>query len=91
MSNCSNFFNIVHFADGTTISFSGYNLSLMINNINDRLKGIDVWLFTNKLPLNASKSKYMIISNANIPEDITIRNTNIQRVSVINFLVILID
>ena len=93
MSNCSNFLNIIHFADDSTIFFSGSNLSLMINTMNDELKGIDDWLCTNKLSLNASKSKYMIISNKNIPENITItiRDTNIQRVSVMNFLGVSID
>ena len=63
----------------------------MINNMNIELIGIDDWLCTNKVSLNASKSKYMIIWKKNIPEDITIKNTNIQRVSAMNFFSANID
>ena len=62
LPNCSNFFEMVMYADDTTLYCnidSGHTSSTMIN---DELKKISRWLAANKLSLNVRKTKYMFFS-----------------------------
>ena len=48
------------FADDTPVTIQGYNESVLINTLNIELEKLNIWLQTNKLTINVSKSHYMI-------------------------------
>ena len=61
--------------------------------INSELKCLDRWLKSNKISMNADKSKYMLFSynkNVNFP-DISVGNNIINETSVTQFLGIHLD
>ena len=61
--------------------------------INSELKCLDRWLKSNKISINADKTKYMLFSynkNVNFP-DISVGNNTIRETSVTKFLGIHID
>ena len=100
LSQASNLFDFIMYADDTTLSS---NLNKLSNNehdqdlntaINNELTKINDWLKINKLSLNVNKSKYMIFekSNKNIqPLDLEISLVPIERVYNFNLLGLLID
>ena len=61
LPNCCNL-DVTLFADDTSLSLASKNLSLLKKQMNKELKNVYNWLVDNKLTLNISKSKYMIIS-----------------------------
>ena len=61
--------------------------------INSELKRLDKWLKSNKISINADKTKYMLFSygkDVNFP-DISVGNNTINETSVTNFLGIHLD
>ena len=54
-------FNVKLFADDTFLSLVGNDLTLLQRKANAELRKVSKWFSENKLTLNVSKSKYMII------------------------------
>lgn len=82
-------------ADDTEITIIDKNMNDAIRKMNQDLERIHNWLNINKLLLNISKTKWMLISknkNQNIPtENVKIAGIIVERVSCIKYLGILID
>ena len=58
-------FNVKLFADDTFLSLASNDLKTLQNKTNAELKKINRWFSANKLTLNITKSKYMIIKRNN--------------------------
>ena len=56
----TDYFSVRLFADDTSLTASGKDLDVLIQQINLELPKIHDWLCANKLTLNLSKSKYLI-------------------------------
>lgn len=54
------------FADDTTLQSSSENISDLIISANRELARVSLWIQSNKLTLNASKTKYIIFRNKNM-------------------------
>ena len=93
MVNATKILKFIQFADDTTVFLSGSNIHRIADIFNVELKLLETWLTSNKLSINISKTKYMIISHNNIPVDISleIRNNILERVSTTKFLGLIID
>lgn len=81
------------FADDTSISFAHKDTNIAVDVVNRDLKNISDWLKFNKLKLNTTKTKYMIISNRSIicDKEIKIDDEVIERVKIFKYLGIIID
>lgn len=96
--NDSNLFDILMYADDTTLTanlnLSQQNGNSQIDTINNHLNKIVIWLQVNKLSLNINKSKYMIFHMPNkkvVTPDIKINETKLECVKNFNFLGIVLD
>ena len=92
LGNACKSINYVQFADDTTLFMAGKNLSDLNNKVNSDLNNIFNWLCANKLSLNISKTKYMVISN--LPScnvSIKIQDHVLECVSNIKFLGVILD
>lgn len=58
--NTINYFSIRVFADNTSLTVAGKDLDLLLQRINSELPAIYKWLFSNRLTLNLSKTKYLV-------------------------------
>ena len=67
LPNASNFY-IKLFADDTFLCTQNKDISLLQNEVNAELEKVFIWLASNKLTLNMKKSKFMMVTNKNIPE-----------------------
>ena len=90
ITKCPNQFKYILYADGSTLStyVPGDNVLDSAELINSELKCIDRWLKSNKISINADKTKYMLFSdnkNVNFP-DISVGNNIINETSVSKFL-----
>ena len=54
------------FADDSTLQSSSRNISELIISGNRELEKVSLWIQSNKLTLNVSKTKYMIFHNKNM-------------------------
>ena len=84
----SNIFNILMYADDTTL-FCNFNNIRHENTINNEINNIYKWLCSNKLSLNVSKTKYMYFHTSNrtvIYPNLNINNSTIDRVTNFKFL-----
>lgn len=81
---------IMMFADDTLIYVSGRNQNECTNQITNELNKLSVWLKMNKLKLNASKTKYMVINGVN-EGGITIDGENIDSVNELKYLGVVVD
>ena len=81
----------VHFADDTTVFTSDFDVDNVDASVNREMVRVDNWLKINRLPLNVSKTSYMIISNRKNTLDIKIRETILTKVSTVKFLGITLD
>ena len=73
---------------------SGKDVQAMSEKLNSDMENIRQWLCCNKFSLIVSKTHYMVFAPKNKHVDdlnIKIQNTNIERVSVIKFLGVMID
>ena len=59
---CSKF-NTTLYADDTVLIYSDKNINSLNLKTNEELEKINLWFLINKLSLNLSKTKYMLISN----------------------------
>ena len=62
INNCNNNCKVTKFADDTTVLTTGANLTEAVANMNKVMVDIDLWFKRNKLNLNSSKSRYMILN-----------------------------
>ena len=80
----------VLYADDTTILFHDSNINKLMQTANDEMNKIYNWLICNKLLLNFKKTNYIIfgpkISTNKFNTNLTIGNTNIDRVDCTKFL-----
>ena len=82
----------VHYADDTTLYFSGGSVEEVVDVVNGELKEVDSWLICNRLSINFKKTHYMIISNRNVYNmDLNLRNKRLKKCSVVKLLGIWID
>lgn len=82
------------FADDTAVAVPHRNAEWAIATMNNELSNVYDWLCGNKLKLNIMKTKYMIIGNKNtsgLHGSIYINNEQIERVSEVKYLGIVID
>ena len=84
---------ILHFADDSTLYFSYNKNSDCTSIVNYDLEFLNKWLLSNKLFLNITKTKYMIIHNRGRPPELNLNigGSNIDRCEVHKFLGIHID
>ena len=61
LPKCSEFTTTL-FADDTYLTLSDESLTNLENSANEQLTNIDIWLRSNKLSLNYSKTTYLLIN-----------------------------
>ena len=90
----SNIFNILMYADDTTL-FCNFNNIRNKNTINNEINNIYKWLCSNKLSLNVSKTKYIMCFHTStrtvIYPQLKINNSTIDRVTDSKFLGLIIS
>ena len=98
LPQASELLNPIMFADDTNLSYSGKNIHSLFNTIDNELSNISHWFGSDKLSLNADKTKFTlfdkVIQKDNIPlvlPTLKINNTLIKRVDHIKFLGVLLD
>ena len=83
------------YADDTTLYFNIEDFPLQSReaDINNELKKVNTWLQLNKLSLNTDKPKFMLFHKKRTPPEIniSINNSDIERVSQFTFLGIVLD
>ena len=85
-------FNMVMYADDTTL-YCNLSNNTNENDLNSELHKISEWLASNKLSLNAQKTKFMVFHSMQRKVKypvLTINNTIIERVKQLNFLGIIL-
>ena len=97
----SNLFHCILYADDTTLfSTIGYSIPLQNSNVNDQLNHELLqayeWLAVNKLSLNINKTKFMVFhpyqkDTSQLTPTLKINNMEIERVSNLNFLGVILD
>lgn len=89
----SKILKFILFADDTNILCSGHDLEKLLNDVNEEMYKLKNWFNINKLSLNVKKTKLMLFGNRkkDMPIQITIQNTVIERVEQIVFLGVVID
>lgn len=85
--------NLLLFADDTTVYKSGSDLGTLINCASTGMTSLKSWFDKNKLLLNWDKTKFMIFGNRknNDNFNIIIEDVNIERVTEITFLGVMLD
>ena len=90
LKESSNLFDIISYADDTTLLGTLENFTHDSKMIDAELSKINDWLAVNKLSLNVGKTKFMIFSkiNKNVPINInlSINHQRLERVDVFTFL-----
>ena len=66
----------IHFADDTILVQSDNNLGKLQNSVNHEVTKVIDWLTANKLPLNESKTKYMLITDKHVRTESFAINAN---------------
>ena len=87
------------FADDTSLTLTGNNISQLYNEANSVLEKIHSWVESNKLALNIDKTKYMVFATKNKKKlckdnteyNLKISNKILERVTEIKFLGIIVD
>ena len=89
----SDVLSFILFADDSSIFYSHKDPHILTATVNQELKGVSEWIKANKLSLNLQKTYYMVFSNIinELPSNVVIDCTNIQRVTHTKFLGITID
>jgi len=85
--------SVIHYADDTTVFHSGSELAEITEVINAELLSLDEWLRSNRLCLNADKSRAMIITKRVIGDVpvVKIRDSELEIANEMKFLGIIID
>ena len=88
----------IMFADDTNLFFSGKDIHSLFDTVNNELSNISKWFNSNKLSLNANKTKYTFFHKSRQRDDVPlvlpklkINNVVIERVDHIKFLGVLFD
>ena len=81
------------FADDTNVFLSGRDVSATISDLNVELNNLEIWLRSNRLLLNLTKTKYIIFSprHINNQSQVLINNHVIDRVECAAFLGVILD
>ena len=81
------------FADDTCLLFSAYNVTSLQQIANTEITKIENWMTSNKLTLNHTKTKFMVISKTGRISsiNISINNHQIDQVNSIDYLGITIN
>ena len=66
ITNTTSLFEIILFADDTTLLYSHPDISSKIDSINKELNEISNWFKANKLSVNISKTNYMMLGTSHI-------------------------
>ena len=88
---------VVMYADDTMLMYSDKSLINIQSCLNNELNRVNEWLVKNRLVLNTSKTKYMIIgtphklSNINEPIVISVNNEPLERVYNFKYLGVYLD
>ena len=95
VSNVSNIFDIILFADDTNNFFSHRDQNYLVETINSEMNKLTEWLKCNKLSLNAKKSSFMIFyprqKRETLDFSITLNSAHINRVKEVVFLGVVLD
>ena len=94
MSNICNDIKFLHYADDTNLYLEGSDVSLMVDVLQACFCRLSMWLNANKVVLNVSKTKCMIVSNTLDANDVPLIrfcNAPVELVSKIKFLGVTID
>lgn len=92
--NASSKFDFVIYADDTTLLLNDTSIDSLHSNVRTELNKINVWINSNKLKLNVSKTNYMLFQNRsikNIIPPISLNDEIINKVDHMKFLGVLID
>uniref|UniRef100_A0A8C6NYB4 Reverse transcriptase domain-containing protein n=1 Tax=Nothobranchius furzeri TaxID=105023 RepID=A0A8C6NYB4_NOTFU len=92
--NVADFFKFIMFADDTNLVCSGKDIKELLKKAEKELNILKSWFDVNKLSLNIKKTKFMIFGNKKVKNGdfkLTISDTEIERVSEIKFLGVVID
>lgn len=89
----SKLLKLILFADDTNIFYSNDNYNDLIYNLNDEFMKLKTWMDMNKLSLNLNKTKVMFFGNCNVHLEsvINIDGVDLDTVSEIKFLGLIID
>ena len=81
------------YADDTFLCAQNKDFNLLENEVNMELKKVFDWMSSNKLTLNISKSKYMIVTNkGNVPAiSVKINDTELEQCSSYKYLGVMFD
>ena len=82
------------FADDANLHISHQNLKTVQLVVNNEIEKVDYWMSMNKLTLNYSKCKYMVISKKGIDASLfalKMNNLSVERADRIQYLGILLD
>ena len=79
------------YADDTVVYITGKHHELLVNNLQSDLQGIESWLVANKLHVNATKCKILMIStpqnvNYHNPISVTINGSVLEQVNEYKYL-----
>ena len=93
--NCSKF-DISLFADDTYLMLSETNLKELESRVNEELKNLNEWFCRNKLSVNYSKTKFMIINkiphkSIDEPFKIALNGAVLERTESVKYLGVFID
>ena len=101
LNEASNTLNSIMFADDTNLFYSHKNIENLFFTMNNELVKINEWFKANKLSLNIKKTKFTLFhkksltkSGSTLPlaiPNLQIGNKNIERVSSIKFLGVMLD
>ena len=94
LPNATNF-KVKLFADDTLLSLNSENYNDLQINVSREINKVHKWLCANKLTLNISKSKYMIVTNKKKPNErdfqVKINGKNLDKCSSYKYLGVHID
>ena len=98
LKNASSVLDLTMFADDTNLFYTHSNMQMLFSTMNEELASINQWFVSNKLSLNAKKTKYSFFHKPSKKDDIplmlqklTISNHVIERQEFIKVLGVLLD
>ena len=95
IQHCSDLVSIILLTDDTNILYSDNCLKTLNESLQNEMNKIANWLNVNKLSLNSTKTKYIVLRSRNKKSKhdlkISINEENIKQVKTITFLGIVID
>lgn len=79
------------FADDAVIWLAGKCWKTLVENMNSDLERVSIYMKMNKLQLNVSKSKLLVIGGVNLSADVKIDDCLLERVVNVKYLGIIVD